>query len=103
MNWMDVLKLDAVNIGSSVLDTRELPEETDCCEEAKTKYKSTMVLRQTQGVTGDPKLYVGGTMGLLGIADKYDCEEFRKYLRERSSGDISMESIFEEWEECENA
>jgi len=31
---MQILKLDQVNVGSSTLDTRELPEEPNCCEEA---------------------------------------------------------------------
>ena len=42
---MDILKLDQVNVGSSTLDTRPLPEEKPddkkCCEEAAKAYYFT--------------------------------------------------------------
>jgi hypothetical protein len=102
MSWVDILKLDQINVGSTTLDTRKLPKEEkkDCCEEARIKFKSFMVGRATQGVTDDPKLY--RRYFTRGIVDRLDCEEFKTYLRNAAWGDIGMESIFEEWEECEN-
>ena len=38
MSWMDVIKLDQINIAGTGLDTRPLPEEDDdenCCDVAK--------------------------------------------------------------------
>lgn len=36
MDWMNVLKTQQVNIGSTRLDTRELPDDAeDCCQQMK--------------------------------------------------------------------
>ena len=43
LDWMQILKLDQVSIGSTKLDTRQLPEEEperNCCLEAAEKYVS---------------------------------------------------------------
>ena len=97
MNWMDVLKLDQVSIGSATLDTRELPEENDnCCEEAKMKYNNVQ----------KPMLYrVPNLEEYETMADRLDCDEFKSHLTSRISYKKGgwIKKIVDEWEACENA
>jgi hypothetical protein len=94
LNWIQILKLDQVTIGSTVLDNRPLPEEEerDCCEEAKAKYKKNWVRKLDNLPT---------------LSDILDCDEFKEFLsyfvnRSDLDADILL-NIIDEWEECENA
>ena len=92
MNWMDVLKLDQVSIGSTTLDTRELPEENNnCCEEAKMKYNNV----QTDFLSNNYKT----------MADRLDCDKFKFHLKRTPSyrKEGWIKKIVDEWEACENA
>tara|TARA_R100000664_G_C2753772_1_gene141229 strand:- start:2130 stop:2414 length:285 start_codon:yes stop_codon:yes gene_type:complete len=93
VNWIDVLKLDQVSIGSTTLDTRELPEENDiCCQEAKMKYNKVQ----------KPPKYV--PYEYVTMADKLDCDEFKVWLKRTLSHrkDGWIKRIVDEWEACEN-
>tara|TARA_R100000664_G_C2753772_1_gene141227 strand:- start:1438 stop:1779 length:342 start_codon:yes stop_codon:yes gene_type:complete len=112
MNWMNILKLDQVNIGSSTLDTRELPEEDDekCCQEAEQKFRNwwdEWSIRM--GFEKDePRGY-----SYYIIYEKYGCQAFRHHLEDLAEetdsplfGDAHKlqkvaAEILAEWDECE--
>tara|TARA_R100000664_G_C2753772_1_gene141224 strand:- start:331 stop:771 length:441 start_codon:yes stop_codon:yes gene_type:complete len=54
MNWIQILKLDQVNIAETTLDTRPLPDEDrDCCEEARIFYMvetGKYIIRKLKGI-----------------------------------------------------
>ena len=90
MSWMDVIKLDQINIAGTGLDTRPLPEEEDedCCEEAMKFFSQKIqerftdwVVRQEHWVkTNRPEFYAK----LMGrTPDGYFFEEMTKILKQR--------------------
>jgi hypothetical protein len=120
MSWIDVLKLDAVTVGSNVLDTRPLPEEDkDCCSIYKPKMldASAKYSKETTALwgEGDNKYWRKHKEHWMGK----DCFDFYlmqaswtyKILYEGSAferGDtvnINLAKILlpiiKEWEECE--
>ena len=115
MNWMDVLKLDQVNIGSSVLDTRELPEEKeerDCCQEAKDTYKRHHAKSRFRDYDENKDvieqydwMYTGDwqrSRGELGGFANKSCEKFREFLEDGPTTPTSTyRKILMEWNKCE--
>lgn len=90
MSWMDVIKLDQINIAGTGLDTRPLPEDDDedCCEEAMKFFSQKIqerftdwVVRQEHWVkTKRPEFYAK----LMGrTPDGYFFEEMTKLLKQR--------------------
>lgn len=96
--WKDILKLKQINIGSTKLRDVNIPEEENdiCCQEAKMKYNK--VHRPNPTYSHAPYEYVS-------MADKLDCDDFKRFLGRRPSFRKGgwVKRIFEEWEECENA
>ena len=114
-NWIQILKLDQISVGSTTLDTRELPEE-DCCELAKKVYTESFdkywgVKNKEDFTHPDNLSYVGPTPHWL---DEISCEEFYNDLVElvKKKGGILLAKLgrypyygeaLEAWEECKNA
>tara|TARA_B100000700_G_C14748209_1_gene716243 strand:- start:342 stop:725 length:384 start_codon:yes stop_codon:yes gene_type:complete len=118
MNWMNILKLDQINIGSTPLDTRELPEEEltedrDCCEEAKRLYKILVGKAIIQN-SDNPDIKLMDSESPQDCITVYDdraaqrpnnsptdlpCDRFHNYL-ERHWGITWAEETLEFWEAC---
>jgi hypothetical protein len=108
-NWIQILKLDQVNVGSTTLDTRELPGE-DCCELAKEVYGESFKKYWGLNPGLDPN-----DMGSMfeepypSWLDEIPCEEFYNDLVELQKKRAIFlvfpyyRKALEAWEECKNA
>ena len=92
-NWIQILKLDQVNVGSTTLDTRELPKE-DCCEVAREVYRESF-----------SKYW--GTNPDTDWLDEISCEELYialvELVKTKHDRFPYYRKALEAWEECENA
>ena len=100
-NWIQILKLDQVNVGSTTLDTRELPGE-DCCELAKEVYGESFknYWKLENSVYEEP---------YPDWLNEISCEEFYNDLVELKKMRTKFiifpyyRKALEAWEECKNA
>ena len=97
-NWIQILKLDQVSVGSTTLDTRELPEE-DCCELAKEVYKKSF--NKYWGVKDKASVLTSHWL------DEISCKKFYNDLVELVKAKLGRFPYYREaleaWEECKNA
>ena len=111
--------LDQINVGSSILDTRELPDEQrDCCEEVKLLYKKEIgnrILKRFRGRMDTPffELDMDNEEDCIKAYDEanpnglanHSCEKFKDELYRVYSPDFMKltKYLIDFWEECENA
>ena len=118
--WETILK-KPITIGTTRIGLKPLPEDEDCCENAKNKWRVYIVRNIWLGILQPKSLYYDfkkkynhdfnmdndeDCIKIYNMADdtysaNNDCEIFRAFIERNTNNSDMKTKILDEWDKCE--